>query len=607
MCGICGFIGKKQDQKIILDEMMTAIRHRGPDAKGSYLNEEVSFGFCRLSIIDLKTGDQPIFNEDGTICLVFNGEIYNYRELRQELEKKGHVFSTETDSEVLVHGYEEYGENMLMKLRGMFAFSIWDSVRKRLFAARDFFGIKPFYYSIIDGCFVFASEIKSILCFPGFEKRVNEKALQQYLAFQYSALSETFFKGIFKLNPGYFLIYEQNDLKIHKYFTPNLEPEKVSDGEAEQKLEQVLEEALKKHLVSDVEVGSFLSGGIDSNYLAAGLGKGKTFTVGFGGEDNWYSEIQNAEKLKKMYPLKSYSKVIKKDDFWYAVPQVAYYLDEPSGDASAIALYFVAKEASKHVKVVLSGEGADEFFGGYNIYREPDALKWLNWIPERMRKKIAYMAEEMPDIKGRDYLIRAGIPLKERYIGNAHIFSTQEICQLLKRSRDVLPANVLLRKQYEKIADLNAMDQMQQIDINNWLPGDILQKADRMSMANSLELRVPYLDYDVFEVARKLPTEDKVRKRQTKYLFRKVAAKKLPDEIVNRKKLGFPVPIRIWIKEEPWKSEIEKAFTSESAEKFFNTGILTDLLDEHVKGKRDNSRKIWTVYMFLVWFHVYFE
>lgn len=248
MCGICGFIGRKQNQKVILEDMMKAIHHRGPDAKGSFFNEEVSFGFCRLSIIDLKTGDQPIFNEDGTICLVFNGEIYNYRELRQELEKKGHVFSTETDSEVLVHGYEEYGENMLMKLRGMFAFSIWDSVRKRLFAARDFFGIKPFYYSIIDGCFVFASEIKSILRFPGFEKKVNEKALQQYLAFQYSALSETFFKGIFKLNPGYFLTYEQNDLKIHKYFTPNLEPKKMNDEEAEQKLEQVLEESLKNIL-----------------------------------------------------------------------------------------------------------------------------------------------------------------------------------------------------------------------------------------------------------------------------------------------------------------------------------------------------------------------
>lgn len=607
MCGICGFVGKRKDKEAILKDMMRVIRHRGPDAEGRFLNDEASFGFCRLSIIDLETGNQPIFNEDGSICLVFNGEIYNYKELRHELEEKGHIFSTETDSEVLVHGYEEYGENMLLKLRGMFAFSIWDFVHKRLFAARDFFGIKPFYYSIVDGCFVFASEIKSILRFPGFEKKVNEKALEQYLAFQYSALNETFFKGVFKLNPGYFLTYEEHDIKIHKYFTPDLKPEKMSDEEAEQKLEQVLDKSLKKHLVSDVEVGAFLSGGIDSNYLAAGIGKGRTFTVGFGGKDNFYSEIQSAEKLKKMYPLKSSTKVIEKEEFWYAVPKVAYYLDEPSGDASAIALYFVAKEASKHVKVVLSGEGADEFFGGYNIYREPDALKWVSWIPEGIRKKIAYMAEEMPDIKGRDYLIRAGIPVEERYIGNAHIFSTKEICQLLRKSRDVLPANVFLRKQYEMAKELNTMERMQQIDINNWLSGDILQKADRMSMANSLELRVPYLDYDVFDFARRMPQEDKIRKHQTKYMFRKVAAKKLPDEIVNRKKLGFPVPIRIWMKEEPWRSEIEKAFVSEGAEQFFNTGILLDLLEKHVKGKEDNSRKIWTVYMFLVWYHVYFE
>ena len=343
----------------------------------------------------------------------------------------------------------------------------------------------------------------------------------------------------------------------------------MDDAEAEAKLEKVLKESIKRHHVSDVEVGGFLSGGIDSNYLATGLEKGKTFTVGFGGEDNWYSEISHAEELKKSYPLKCYSKIIRKDDFWHVVPQVAYYLDEPSGDASAIALYFVAREASRHVKVVWSGEGADEFFGGYNIYREPDALKWMDWIPTGGRRKIASLAEKMPDMKGRDYLVRAGIPVEERYIGNAHIFSTKEIRELLKHNKDILSADKLLEDQYEDTIDLETMERMQQIDINNWLPGDILQKADRMSMANSLELRVPYLDYDVFEFARKLPLRDKIRKGQTKYLFRKVAGQKLPDEITKRKKLGFPVPIRIWIREEPWRSKIRDAFTSETAIRFF--------------------------------------
>ena len=606
MCGICGFIGQKDNRLAILSDMMNAIRHRGPDSNGIFQRDEVSLGFCRLSIIDLKKGDQPMFNERGTMCLIFNGEIYNYRELRENLEQKGHVFSTDSDSETLLHGYEEYGEGLLKKLRGMFAFAIWDFRRKRLFAARDFFGIKPFYYAEIDGCFVFASEIKSILCYPGYKKKVNEKALEQYLAFQYSVLRETFFEGIFKLEPGCFLVYENGKLKTQRYFTPILIPQDM-DENVEMKLEKVLEESLKRHLVSDVEVGAFLSGGIDSNYLAAGMKKGKTFTVGFGGEDNRYSEIRHVGELKEIYPLENYAKVITKEDYWNAIPKVAYYLDEPSGDASAIALYFVAKEAAKQVKVVLSGEGADEFLGGYNIYREPGDLKWMDWIPAKLRRKIACVAEHLPDIKGRDYLIRAGIPVEERYIGNAHIFSFQEIKQLLKNNTDIVSTEQFLKKQYEDISKLETMSKMQQIDINNWLPGDILQKADRMSMANSLEVRVPYLDYDVFDLARKLPEKAKINHHQTKYLFRKVAAKRLPAQIVNRKKLGFPVPIRVWIREEPWKSEIEEAFASETASQFFHVNKLLELLDEHMKGKQDNSRKIWTIYMFLVWYQVYFS
>ena len=605
MCGICGFIGQKDNRSAVLSDMMNAIRHRGPDSNGIFQRDEVSLGFCRLSIIDLEKGDQPMFNENGTMCLIFNGEIYNYRELRENLEQKGHVFATDSDSETLLHGYEEYGEELLKKLRGMFAFAIWDFRRKRLFAARDFFGIKPFHYAEIDGCFVFASEIKSILCFPGYRKKVNEKALEQYLAFQYSALRETFFEGIFKLEPGCFLVYENGKLETKRYFTPDLIPQDM-DENVEMKLEKVLDESLKRHLVSDVEVGSFLSGGIDSNYLAAGMKKGKTFTVGFDGDHNRYSEIGLAGELKEVYPLENYSKVITKEDFWDAVPKVVYYLDEPSGDASAIALYFVAKEAAKQVKVVISGEGADEFFGGYNIYREPGDLKWMGWIPAKLRRKIAHVAEHLPDMKGRDYLIRAGIPVEERYIGNAHIFSSREIRQLLRNNTDPVSTEQFLKKQYEDISKLGTMSKMQQIDINNWLPGDILQKADRMSMANSLELRVPYLDYDVFELARKLPEKAKVNHHQTKYLFRKVAAKRLPAQIVNRKKLGFPVPVRVWIREEPWKSEIEQAFTSETASRFFHVNKLLELLDMHIKGKQDNSRKIWTIYMFLVWYQVFF-
>lgn len=605
MCGICGFVGGNENQISILADMMEAIHHRGPDSNGAFQNNEVSLGFCRLSIIDLKTGNQPLFNEDRTMCLVFNGEIYNYRELREELKQKGHKFSTDSDSETLLHGYEEYGKKLLKKLRGMFAFVIWDSSRKRLFAARDFFGIKPFYYAEIGGHFVFASEIKSILFFPGYQKKVNEKALEQYLSFQYSVLNESFFEGIYRLNPGHFLVYENSCLKIQRYFVPELTPEDMDDEKMEQKLECVLDDSFKRHQISDVEVGAFLSSGIDSNYLVANLKAVKTFTVGFGEEER-YNEIESAGELGAVYSLENYSKVITKEEFWDAVPKVMFYMDEPSGDAAAVALYFVAQEASKQVKVILSGEGADEFLGGYNIYLEPEALRWMNWIPKKIRRKIAELVEYLPDIKGRDYLIRAGIPIEERFIGNAHIFSTQEVQQLLKHNTDLLTTEQLLKKQYKDAAGLEAMSRMQQIDINNWLPGDILQKADRMSMANSLELRVPYLDYDVFQLIRKFPEKAKIRNHQTKYIFRKVAGKKLPVQITNRKKLGFPVPIRMWIREEPWKSAIKKAFTSETAIRYFNMGMLLELLENHVKGKQDNSRKIWTVYMFLVWYQVYF-
>lgn len=608
MCGICGFVGQKGNRSAILADMMEAIRHRGPDADGIFQRDSISLGFCRLSIIDLRGGNQPLFNEDGTMSLIFNGEIYNYRELRRELEKLGHVFSSDSDSETLLHAYEEYGEEMLGKLRGMFAFAIWDCRRKRLFAARDFFGIKPFHYAVVDGCFVFASELKSILRFPGCRKQVNEQALEQYLSFQYSAQAETFFAGIYRLMPGHFLTWEEGQLNIRSYFSPELSPQEMTDAEAQEQLERVLEASLKRHLISDVEVGAFLSGGIDSNYLAAGLEGAKTFTVGFGEENGRYSEIARAKELGAACSLESYTKVIGRDEFWSAVPTVLYHLDEPSGDASAVALYFVAREAARQVKVVLSGEGADEFFGGYNIYLEPEALRWMGWIPAGVRRMLANVAKRLPDVKGRDYLIRAGIPIEERYIGNAHIFSTQERRQLLKNPvSGALSTEAFLKPQYERTAGLSAMSAMQQIDINNWLPGDILQKADRMSMANSLECRVPYLDLDVFMLARRLPESAKIREHQTKYLFRRVAAKKLPDSVAKRRKLGFPVPIRVWMREEPWKSEIERAFTGETARQYFHIGNLLALLEKHVSGEADNSRKIWTVYMFLVWHRVFFE
>ena len=612
MCGICGFIGNKESKEkkeAILRSMMDAMRHRGPDSDGIFVSDEAALGFCRLSIIDLEDGNQPMHNEDDNLTLVFNGEIYNFKELREELTAKGHRFANHSDSETLLHGYESYHTDLVNKIRGMFAFAIWNEQEKSLFAARDFFGIKPFFYTTVDGCFVFASELKSLLQYPGFVKEVDEMVLEEYLTFQYSPLERTFFKGVYRLMPGHYLTYQNGGLKIERYFDPMLTPKKRfgSDKQIISQIDKVMSQSVERHMVSDVEVGAFLSGGVDSSYIATKFTGDKAFTVGFFNEKNHYSEIGYAKELAEKLGLEHHVKIISKEEYWDTVPKAIYHLDEPSGDASAIALYFVAQEAAKYVKVVTSGEGSDELFGGYNIYLEPKALRWVNWMPKKVRKTIGALAEKMPDIKGRNYLIRCSKDVEERYAGNAHIFSDEERRELMKKDSGALSTEELLRPCYKKVEKLNDMNKMQYLDLNYWLPGDILQKADKMSMAHSLELRVPFLDRDVFELARNLPTGAKVRNHQTKYLFRKATESSLPHESSDRRKLGFPVPIRVWINEEPWYSEIMQAFSGESANKFFHTGKLRKLLEEHKKGQKDNSRKIWTVFVFLVWYRVFFE
>ena len=609
MCGICGFIGKKEGQTEITGNMLKAIRHRGPDGQGIRVRGDAALGFCRLSIIDLDGGMQPMENETGDMALVFNGEIYNYMDLRKELEKAGHTFASHSDSETLIHGYEEYGEKIFDHLRGMFAFAIWDEKKKRLFAARDFFGIKPFYYAMIDGCFVFASEIKSILEFPGCRREVNREALEQYLSFQYSVLDETFFKGIYRLEAGSFLTFENGRIHVEKYFDPLLTPEKkCSEQLLFKRLEKTLKDSVECHMVSDVEIGAFLSGGVDSSFVAELFTGKKAFTVGFLDRQSKYNEIEAASGLAGKLGLEHHTKTISKEEFWEAVPKVMYYLDEPSGDASAVALYFVSQEAAKYVKVVTSGEGADELFGGYNIYMEPKALKWLKWIPKGLRKKMGKLAERLPEnVKGRNYLMRAAKDVEERFIGNANIFSDEERRRLLRGNTGAVSTGEFLRKYFDKVAGLKDVDKMQYIDLTCWLEGDILLNADRMSMAHSLELRVPYLDREVFETAKIMPADTKIRHKQTKYLFRRITEKYLPKESARKKKLGFPVPIRVWLKEEPYYFAVREAFTGKAAREFFHTEELVRLLEEHRKGVKDNSRKIWTVYTFLVWHRVYID
>lgn len=608
MCGFCGFTGEVLDKEKILKNMTDVIIHRGPNSEGFFSNNDISMGFRRLSIIDLDEGNQPIYNEDKSLVLTFNGEIYNYKDLKEELISAGHIFNTNTDSEVLIHGFEQWKEDLLKKIRGMFAFAIFNTLDKSLFIARDFFGIKPLHYTVVDNHLVYGSEIKSILQFPKVEKIFNKKALDKYLSFQYSVPPETFFENIYCLLPGHYMWYKDNNLEITRYFEPSFEIDKnLTLDDAIEKIETVFEDSVKLHKISDVEVGCFLSSGVDSSYVSTYFEGQKAFTVGFD-TDQKYNEINFAKELAKKIGLDHHSKIISSDEFWNNIAHVQYILDQPLADPSCIALFFVSKLASQHVKVILSGEGADELFGGYNIYHEPLSLYKYQKIPKFFRKFLAKIVELIPiKFKGKNFIVRGSKNLDERFIGNAFMFSKKEKQKLLKNSDIASEPQEVCKKFYAVTENYDDVTRMQYLDINLWMVGDILLKADRMSMANSLELRVPFLDKEVFNIAKTIPTELKVNKKNTKYALRMASLKRLPKFTAEKKKLGFPVPIRVWLRQKKYYDVVKKMFTSKIANEFFNTDLLVYYLDKHFEGKEDNSRKIWTIYIFLVWYNVYFN
>ena len=608
MCGICGFTGKLDNREDVIKKMTEVITHRGPDSDGFFSDEVISMGFRRLSIIDLEAGHQPIYNEDKTLVLNFNGEIYNYQQLRQELIGKGHEFRTDSDSEVLVHGFEEWQEDLLPRLRGMFAFAIYNTEDHSLFLARDFFGIKPLHYTQIGEDFVYASEIKSILEHPKFEKRFNTRALDTYLSFQYALPPETFFEGVYCLLPGHYLWYKDGVAETTRYFEPRFKPnENMSEEEAVDKIEKVFENSVNAHKIADVEVGCFLSSGVDSSYVSTYFADQKTFTVGFDFGEK-YNEISWAEALSKEIGVEHHTHLISSEEFWDAVPTVQYHMDQPLADPSCVALYFVSRLASRYVKVVLSGEGADELFGGYTCYNDPRVFKvYQKIVPHFLRKALRALARKLPDVKGRDYIIRACDKLEDRYIGNAFMYDLKQKQQILKDPSIATAPQNYARKHYYRCRKYDDVTKMQYLDINLWMTGDILLKADRMSMANSLELRVPFLDKEVFKVSSTLPTNLRVNKYNTKYALRKAAARHMPESTAEKEKLGFPVPTRVWLRDEKYYNIVKKKFQGKTAEKFFNTEALVGWLDEHYSGREDNSRRVWTVYVFLVWYDIYFD
>lgn len=619
MCGFVGFTNTVDDANQVIEDMMDVIRHRGPDAGGKYVDAGIALGHRRLSIIDVsEQGNQPLYSADGNLVLVFNGEIYNYRELREELRTKGYHFATQTDSEVLLYAYAAYGKDMLRKLRGMFAFVIWDKSRRSLFGARDFFGIKPLYYAMMGDAFLFGSEIKAFLRHPQFDKQLNTAALEEYLTFQYSAMHETFFRNVYKLPPAHYFTYENGSFDMHRYWDVQFQPdEKPTLDDWVNMISDTFHDSVRAHKIADVEVGSFLSSGVDSSYVAAVADVDKTFTVGFG-KDERYNEIGWAKGFSQAIGKQHFSKVIEPDEYWNALRQIQYQMDEPLADPSAVALYFVCGLAAQQVKVVLSGEGADEIFGGYNVYSEPGSTVY-DKLPRTVRRGIGKLAARLPARRGVNFFVRKGKDLEERFIGNAYMFTPEERKALLAIRTDAPDPQELTGHFYRRVQNADDVTKMQYLDLHMWMAGDILLKADKMSMAHSLELRVPFLDKELMALAQRIPTRYRVTRKEitdehtpyvTKYAMRLAARKDTPQETAKtaaKKKLGFPVPIRVWLKEEKYYRIVREQFESAAGKQFFHTDKLLQLLDDHRTGKADNSRKIWTVFMFLVWYDVYFN
>ncbi len=610
MCGFIGFTGGQTvaQKEQMLAPMMQRIVHRGPDMGGCYADDTVALGFRRLSILDLsEKGAQPMKNEDDSLVLVFNGEIYNFPALREELEQKGHRFHSDTDSEVLLHGYEEYGEKLVAKLRGMFAFVLWDKEKERLLCARDPFGIKPFYHCRLqDGSWMFGSEIKSFLEHPNFEKRVNANALRAYLSFQYPAGTDTFFDGVYALPQGHYCIFEDDTLRTECYFDTCFSPDdSLSFEQYVEEIDKAVHESVQAHRISDVKVGAFLSGGVDSSYITACLRPQHSFSVGFA--DANFDESHHAEELSEHLGVHNVRKLLTPDECFAALSDIQYHMDQPQSNPSSVPLWFLAKLAAQNVTVVLSGEGADELFAGYELYADTPAMERFKKTPRALRRTLGGIAKKMPNVKGRNFLLKSAEKPKDWFIGQAVVFTEREARDILQPAyQGGASPRELCRPFYEKSAEWSEANQKQYLDMHLWLPGDILLKADKMCMAHSLELRVPFLDKEIMALARRVPSRYCIRGHENKLVFRHAANRNLPDEWATRPKKGFPVPIRNWLRQKEYYEFVQRYFESEFAAAFFHRDKLMQLLNDHYENRANRGRRIWTVLCFLVWYERFF-
>lgn len=617
MCGFVGFIDENDqtyDHRAAIVAMADAIAHRGPDSEGHFEDGRAALGFRRLAIIDLAGANQPLYNENRSLVLVFNGEIYNYRELRRQLIAAGHAFSTQGDAEVVLHGFEQWGEGALDRLRGMFAFALYDTATGELFCARDAFGIKPLYYAVEGGRILFGSEIKGLLAHPHARRSLNERRLAHWLCMEYLPDEETLFEDVRKLPAGHWLRWHNGRAERGRWFVPRFAPDAGrSLEESAEAIEAALRESVAAHAIADVDVGCFLSAGVDSSLVAreaARIMEARTFTIGWG--EGRFSELEAAAAFARATGLPNEGRILGAEQFFASVPAVQYAMDEPLPNPSAVPLYHLCAMAAESVKVVLSGEGADELFGGYPYYQECLAFAPYMMVPAPARRALAAAARHLPEgTHGRRFLMRGAHPLPERYIRLEYNFPWAEALDLLAPELGARCAAAptpweLAAPLFAEI-EADEITAMQTADILTWMQQDILLKADKMSMASSLELRVPFLDREVFALASTLPASQRVGRRETKIALRAAAARTLPQATAAMPKQGFVTPLAQWLQEEPWHSQVREVLNSERARRFFRTDRLNALLDEHQRGPRSHMKKIWSAYCFLNWHEQYFD
>lgn len=606
MSGFTGFIGETENSEQIVQDMLAKIKHRGPDEQDVFVTEDIALGFCSNQLVHDESGHQSFSSEDGLKEIIFVGEIYNQDALRKALKEEGITCTTKATSEVVLKAYEQWGPAAVKKLRGAFIILIWHKDTKTMFAARDMFGVQPFYYSQVGNTLLLSSEIKSFLAYPHFKKELNEQALKPYLTFQFPVLQETFFKNVFKFPAAHYAFIKDNKVTTTRYWSVKFEPVALPLEHFVDEIDATVRESVEAHSKADVPIGSFLSSGVDSSYVVAVAKPAKTFTVGF--DSKIFSEIESAEALSEEVGIEHISTIMDGQTCIDALGDIQYMMDEPHSNPSIVPLYFLAKLAREHVKVVYSGEGADEFFGGYAEYNDSPTMRKYKKVPKILRSAAAGVAKQLPTgAKGKSFLMRGGLPVEQTFHGQAHIFDESEAAAILRpRFQEAPTVEDITKPIYDTLKGEDDTTKKQVLDFHLWMVDDILLKADKMTMAHSLEVRTPLLDGELLKVAERLPLEYRVNDIDTKYAFREASRHALPEEWVKRKKLGFPVPIRVWLQEEAFFTTVKKAFESEYAAQFFDQNKIMKLLVDHYKGEAQNQRKIWSVYMFLVWYEQYF-